>query len=223
MHRLEWVASVHGDEKHPHAHILFWNREQDVKDYFTRPERVDHIRKELTKSVFCEQFVELYAEKSMYEEAIREASADLLGDAKDYIDGVSAKNFERYKEDLAALLWSVNPGNFAGRYGMPKDEALNMIAAKLFEISESVPRRGRLAYGYMPPEVKGMLDELSRSMIESHTPSCRAFANYLKIAAEISRMYSDNPDHHAEARPQDQGTYHEASQQQDPRSGQAHP
>jgi hypothetical protein len=200
LHRLEWAASVHAEQGHPHAHILFWDREQGVKDYFTQPERVNDIRKKLTKSVFSEQFAELYAEKSALEEAIREASGDLLGDTKDYIDSVSAKQFASYKEDLAALLWSVNPGRFAGRYGKPKDDALNATAAKLFEVSDAVPRRGRLAYGYMPPDVKKMLDELSQIVIESYTPSRRAFADYLKTAADISRMYSDNPLRHDEAR-----------------------
>jgi hypothetical protein len=31
LHNLEYTAAIHRDKGHPHVHILFWDKEQDIK------------------------------------------------------------------------------------------------------------------------------------------------------------------------------------------------
>jgi len=31
IHSLEYTAAIHRDKGHPHVHILFWNKDQEVK------------------------------------------------------------------------------------------------------------------------------------------------------------------------------------------------
>lgn len=200
LHRLEWTASVHQENRHPHAHIMFWDREQGVKGYFTQPQRVNAIRGELLKSVFAEQFAGLYAEKTRTEGVLREEGSEMLDDMESFIGGMSAKEFEKYRDKLSTLSPSYNIGALTGRHGTPSDEALHAVSKQLFDLAAIVPRRGRLAYGYIPPDVKQRLDDMAKTIMNAHAPSRRAYAGYLKTAADISRMYTGDAAKHEEAR-----------------------
>ncbi len=67
------------------------------------------------------------------------------------------------------------------------------FARRLATIAESLPGQGRLAYGYMPAEVKAKIDSTVDYVLRT-SPELSAMAGrYSEIAAEMASHYSDQP------------------------------
>jgi hypothetical protein len=77
LHNLEYTAAVHLDKGHPHVHILFWDKEQDIKkDAYVHESISNSIRVGLIKHVFDEEMTAL---QSMKNEARKAALENMDG------------------------------------------------------------------------------------------------------------------------------------------------
>lgn len=61
---LQWTAAVHAEADHPHCHIVFWDKEQDIAVNHIDPEKVNAIRRSLIRYTFADELQEYFAEKN---------------------------------------------------------------------------------------------------------------------------------------------------------------
>lgn len=62
---LQWAAAVHGERRHPHIHVVFWDKSVRVKNPFTAPQIPNAIRKQMIKDTFAEKILTFAKEKDM--------------------------------------------------------------------------------------------------------------------------------------------------------------
>lgn len=73
------------------------------------------------------------------------------------------------------------------------------LGQRLADIKEALPGHGRLAYAYMPPELKAKVDAVTDSLLQQPqlAPLAERFGD---IAAELATHYSTDPARHEKAR-----------------------
>ncbi len=64
------------------------------------------------------------------------------------------------------------------------------LTAIFDEIADSVPKRGRLSYGYMPQEVKKLIDGLSDKLMDTFPELKDVFKGYLTSKRQVAEMYN---------------------------------
>jgi hypothetical protein len=186
---LEWCAAVHNDRGHPHLHAVFWDKNQQIKDYFVPPEKAGGIRKQLLKDIFAEQLNEVYAEK---EEIKREiGQSPFFGEFENFLNNMDGKEFSRVKQGLTANDRALAPRKIQGKTA---ESFLIDVFGDLLKLSESMPKSGRLSYGFMPSETKAEIDALVLKIMAGNKDLSRAIGKYLDNAVKIAEFYASNPE-----------------------------
>ena len=173
LNSIEYMAAVHLKDGQPHVHITFWNTEQQVGINYVNPEACDNIRENIETSAFAEA-----AEETMFDEELP--------------DGYIPDNGNKVRQNLIRQAFSeerksyheIQQHAFGEISGVGRDNltallksAENEAVKKLFEeILKIIPPKGRLAYDYMPPDVKGKIDEMS-TLLAKLNPLLRQYIN----------------------------------------------
>ena len=56
IHNLEYTAAIHRDKGHPHVHLMFWDKSQEIrKEAFVHPSVSNSIHTGLIKHVFYDE------------------------------------------------------------------------------------------------------------------------------------------------------------------------
>lgn len=181
---LRWVAAVHMEKGHPHSHVVFWEKEPERTIGIVKPRALDDIRKMYTDEIFEDQRLELLNEKN--------AMRDLIKDfANDDISKISKMIKDVYKagKEISETL---------GTEGMEKpvgiapklytDEEVELIA-KIKELGESLPGRGRIALKFMPTEVKEQVREIADYLLKQPGIVASVEKN-LRATEELTKMYT---------------------------------
>lgn len=74
------------------------------------------------------------------------------------------------------------------------------LAAQLVRIAQALPGRGRVAYAYMPAELKQQIDATVEYLLSTSPDLARMAARYGDIAAEMAGHYSYKPERRQAAR-----------------------
>ncbi|MDR1208783.1 MAG: relaxase MobL [Clostridiales bacterium] len=197
IHNLEYVAAFHRDKGHPHMHIQFWDTEQTIKkDAFVRPKVSADIRAGLVKYVFGEEMSELQELKNEARKAALDNIGGFFGNfvetLADMTPGEHAAAIERLKLD----------GDLAdGRliYSRFNTADTRAILSELLELSEIVPKTGRLYFKLMPSDVKDAIREFITIVLERNADCDREFKRYVQAAMDLSKFYTDKPEVHEKA------------------------
>lgn len=138
--RFEYIAAVHDKKGQPHIHISFWDKDPPVIVQFVKKEVSDNVRKKLIHDTFANELSYYYG-----------ISNEAMSDAKELV-GKLMIDFER---DISGIY----SDRFSG-VDMPEE-----LIRKYADILNNLPRRGRIAYAYLPKETKDMVIGMIKDMI----------------------------------------------------------
>jgi len=197
LQNLEYVAAIHRDKGHPHVHIEFWDKAQDVKKKAYVHKAVSNaIRVDLIKQVFGEEMSDIQALK--YE--ARKAALDNMGGFfGGFIDTFVNMTPREYAEAVERLSRESDLAHGRLMYNRFKSEDIRELAALFLNIAGHVPRTGRLNYKFMPPEIKSEIETFILKILEKNADCDREFKKYVSSAIELSKFYSDDPETHKKA------------------------
>ena len=197
IQNLEYTAAIHRDKGHPHCHILFWDKAQDIKkEAFVHQKVSNAIRVGLIKHVFGEEMAELQTMKNEARKAALDNAGGFFGGFVDAFADMTPKEY------AAAVKRLKREGDLAdGSLIYSRFSAADMkeLAADLLRLAGHVPKTGRLNYKLMPPEVKDEIREFLEKVLEKNADCDREFKKYVQAAIELSMYYTDKPEVHNKA------------------------
>ncbi|MDR2089125.1 MAG: relaxase MobL [Clostridiales Family XIII bacterium] len=198
IQNLEYAAALHRDKGHPHCHIFFRDKAQDVKKRaFVKPEASNAIRIGIVKHVFGEEMAELQALKNEARNAVIDNANGFFGEFANAFAGMTpnecaaaAKRLKRGERDLAdgSLIY--------GKFGSAD---MRELAADLLGLAEGVPETGRLHMKLMPAEVKAGIRAFVGKVLEKNADCDREFKKYVFAARELCKYCTDKPEAHEKA------------------------
>jgi hypothetical protein len=198
VQNLEYAAAVHRDKGHPHVHILFWDKAQDVKkEAFVKPEVSNAIRVGLIKHVFGEEMAALQEMKNEARRAALDNAGGFFGGLIDAFADMTPEDYAAASERLGRGESPLADGSLI--YSRFNSEDMRELAADLLRLAELVPKTGRLNFKLMPPEVKDEIRAFLEKVLEKNTDCDREFKKYIQAAVELSKYYSDKPEVHDKA------------------------
>ena len=161
--RFEYIAAVHDKKGQPHIHISFWNKDPPVTVQFVKKEVSDNVRKKLIHDTFANELSYYYG-----------ISNEAMSDAKELV-GKLMIDFER---DISGI--------YSNRFsGVDISEELIQWYT---DILNNLPRRGRIAYAYLPKETKDMVIGMIKEMIM--LPKMKSIINdYYSGARSAAEMF----------------------------------
>lgn len=182
---LQWAAAVHGERGHPHIHVVFWDTSDRVKNPYTHPSIPNAIRKQMIKDTFPEKIRAYGQQKDIAIAAMRMISDELVDDFEKHI---RLMDKGKYK-DLRTAFDDENELSDCFDFD---DEILNSVADKVFRIKSALPPKGRITYQLLPPDVKAMVDELVRHIIEHNPQIKKLVSDYVQSKLNLTMLYSSD-------------------------------
>ena len=196
LHNLEYVAAVHMEKGHPHAHLQFWDKAQGVKNPYVHPSVANQIRAGLIKHIFAEEMSELQELKNEARKGAADSADGFFSGFLDTFAKMTPKEFETAKRELKQE-YTLADGRLV--YNKFPTAAMNELAVGLARLQSIVPKSGRLQMKLMPPEVKDEIRSFINELFKRNVDYDREFKKYINSAVELAKYYSDNPDAHAAA------------------------
>lgn len=190
IQNLGYACAVHDERHHPHVHVVFWDKAQQVGKPYVPQSVGNAIRKQLIKDTFADRIKEYYAEKDVARTAIKEVTDQDVAGFEQYIKEVRPREYEKIKDWFEA--YDEDTIYTDPVYGMFSEKGLLPMAALLFEIRDMLPPTGRIAYKLLPEEVKGKIDELVKLLLQNNGGLRRAVGRYLESKMNLARLYSSD-------------------------------
>ena len=204
IENLEWVSALHVKKDHSHCHLIFWDKRQGIKEPHIPKQafeqKMEWLRGRFARSIFPEQFKELYQQKDGAFETLRDAMHPFFDEFGTLMDGMTEGEYMALKKQLSAL----SPDYADEKMINPKIsyDQLKEITRQIIRIREIIPKTGSLKYQYIPQGVKEKLDEASLQIIHANAACRSAYYAYLRSAKDIRKVYADNPESLEEAEAQ---------------------
>jgi len=177
---LKWAAAFHQTKGHPHVHVILWEKEpKRIRGVLSQGERKD-IRKIFIREIYAKERLALTAEKSALRDLIRDTAR------ADIVDVLRKIKSARVK--VRALS--------GGKAGLPptlEPHVKEELLEKLRELSKIMPQKGRIAYAYMPSEVKEKAKEVADWLLKQPGFS-QSVERYKELAKELASHYTSNPE-----------------------------
>ena len=169
--KLEWVAAFHNEKEHPHCHLMYWNKDSQIRSPYIHTSVQDRCRELLSKEMFKAEREQEVINKTIYRDALLDGLKEDMAEEMDYLK----------KQD------SPTPGRIP-------NALLSSYGEKLRSLSASLPEQGRLMYKFLSPENKAQVDSFVDDILKSR-PLYKEYENYLASVDRISRTYSASDKH----------------------------
>ena len=192
LKNLSWACAHHNEVRHPHIHIVFWDKNQMTMKNFVKPEIADSIRIQLIKETFAEKIEDYCKAKETNKSAVNEITDQLVKDFDDYMKSIYPKEYKHLK----GLVGNIENDDFVN---IPLDGVMNNInlsplSVRLFQLKEIMPKKGRLHYQLLPEEVKEEVDNLI-SDLKQGIPYIQDLINeYADVKSKIAMLYDADPE-----------------------------
>jgi len=193
VQNLGFACAVHDERHHPHAHIVFWDKTQQVAKNFVPDAIPNAIRKQLIKDTFADRIREYYAEKDAARAAIREVTDAEVAGFEQYIKEARPKEYAKIREWFET--YDEDAIHSDPVYGVFSDKAMLPLVKLLFEIKDMIPVGGRITYKLLPEEVKAKIDELVIALLKNNAGLRRAVGRYVDSKMNLARLYSSDKDY----------------------------
>lgn len=164
---FSYVAAFHSEKGHPHLHIAFWDHSDKVRNDFTHPDKPDQIRRDLVKDLFREKLIAYGRAKDRGMKRYKELSNELVDSAHRFIE----------RRD--------SPNPYENEKLSPED--LESIKHHYRVLKSALPKKGRLDYQFLPPDVK----EKARNLVRVLSKSSMAVREEREIYIINSLMQKD--------------------------------
>jgi hypothetical protein len=182
---LRWAAAVHMEKGHPHAHIIFWEKQPEKTVGVVKPKILDDIRKMYTDDIFEEQRLQLMNEKNLMRDLLRDLAKDDISKATKLI-----KEVQEEGQDIKTFLGITDQEGVMPRLYSKEEE---VIAEKIKELGEMLPGKGRVALKFMPENVKEEVRSIADYLLKQPEFSASLEKN-LKAVEELTKMYTGKED-----------------------------
>ena len=197
VQNLEYAAAVHRDKGHPHCHILFWDKAQDVKkEAFVKPETANAIRVGLIKHVFGDEMAALQAVKNEARKAALDSAGSFFGE---FAGAFADMAPNEYAEAVERLKREGDLSDGALIYSRFNTADTRELAADLLRLCDIVPKTGRLNFKLMPPEIKEEIRAFLEKVLGKNADCDREFKKYVQAAVGLCKYYTDKPEAHDKA------------------------
>jgi hypothetical protein len=191
LQNMCYAAAVHYSRTHPHVHIAFWDKSQELVKIYMDPKIANDTRKQLIKDTFAERIQEYYSEKDgSYKSMLAITEADVMA-------------YEKYLADISEYARIEAPG-WLGTEGDEINEAnfihaltgksIMALAADLYELKEKIPKTGRIAFGFFPKVLQEDVRQVARELIENSPALKEEVSQYVNSKMNLARMYIGNED-----------------------------
>lgn len=177
LDRLRWAAALHPEAGHPHVHLLVWDSADRARDFdVIDKSALVGMREALTRDLWRPVSVELTVEKG----AVRDG---LVTSARGELERLSA-HMGWSRPVLSSERTATTP--------IRTPDELIRIQAGIERVASLLPGRGRLAFGYMPPETKAAVEDVVRDLL-AH-PEYRVLAErYVEVARDLASHQTTVP------------------------------
>lgn len=202
IENLEWISAYHMKKDQSHCHIIFWDKNQEIKaPYIPKKvfdKKMEWIRGQFAKMIFQDTFKELYSIKDEALNTIKTTLHPFFNDFNTIMSNMTDDEFSELKDKLVAISPDyadeemINP--------MFSDRQIEDVTKQIMNIKEIVPKTGALKYQYMSPDVKTEIDKAIMTIVMNNATCRSAYHTYLNTAEEIRKIYADNPESLEEAR-----------------------
>jgi hypothetical protein len=199
---LEWIAAYHMKKDQSHCHLIFWDKNQEIKDPFIPKsifdKKMEWIRGQFAKEIFRDDFKNLYDIK---DEAFKEIKSEL----NPFFDEFKTLTTEMTEEELNGLKSRLS--DISSDYSdetmidpLLSKKQIGLVLKEILSIKDIIPNEGSLKYEYMPEAVKEKINQAALRIINT-SAACRSnYIKYIDTSEEIRKIYSDNPDSLKEAK-----------------------
>jgi hypothetical protein len=195
INHFNWVAAMHKEKGHPHVHVICYeNLHEGDRDRLSERIEIEAIRKikrYFAQEIYAEQRNILGAEKTATRDQLKNEVAE---DIKALFDIV--KNYKS-NADL-----SMNLNDDYGTSSIPpkfKKQDVNEIFEKLKDIAIKLPLHGRIAYQFMPTELKKEIEQFVDKLLLNNEYRNIIIKNQ-NVAAEYASMFTKSEDKLQEAK-----------------------
>ncbi len=182
---LRWVGAIHMEKGHPHAHIMFWEKQPRRTTGIVSTKSLDNIRKLYTDEIFEEERMMYLQEKNIMRDLIRDLAKNDIGKATQIVKEVRTAG-----EELKALLGENIEESIGPR--LHKEDEIE-LAKKLQSLSKKMPGKGRVNLKFMPEEVKEEVRAIADEILKQPEFSASLEKN-LKAVEELTKMYTGKDD-----------------------------
>lgn len=190
VQNLGFVCAVHNEQHHPHIHIAFWDKEQQILCNFTSKEIPNKIRKQLIKDTFEGRIKEYCEQKDQGRTKIREVTDKMVVEFEKYINELYSKEYKEYKklfETFDEDTIFANPS-----YARFNTGHITAFADKLFKLKEHIPKTGRLAYQFLPEDTKAEIDTFVIELLKSNSTLRQSVKLYVDSKMNMAMLYSND-------------------------------
>ncbi|QUL53373.1 hypothetical protein KDC22_23650 [Paenibacillus tritici] len=190
---LCWAAALHNEMDHPHLHVVFWDRKQEIMKNFTSPEVPNSIRKQLIKDTFAYKIKQFIAMRDQAKSGVSEITDQLVSEFENYLKQLNPRAFRAFQQRFevddedSLLLFPKHP--------LVEPSSVKKLAEQLFQLRQQMPKSGRLAYKLLPPESKTPLDKFVQNLLQENRYLAQMVEDYVEAKMNLAMLYDSNPDH----------------------------
>lgn len=178
---LRWVAAFHEEKGHPHVHLVIWEKKPKLRMGIINDHDRKQIRKIFVKEIYGQERIRIAQEKT----ASRDLSRDLAQE-----DLLAAVKLNQEMKDITKQveMEMKAAGARSGRQIAPKlfKKESRLLADYLVELGGMLPKKGRLAYKFMPEDVKERVDSITDWMLRQ--PDQKAILDKYFEAVEMMTL-----------------------------------
>lgn len=178
---LRWVAAIHMEKGHPHAHLMFWEKEPERTLGIVNTKSLDNIRKMYTDEIFEEERFQLLNEKNAMRDLLNDLAKGDIGQAARLLKEVRAAG-----QDLKTFIDGLSNEGVTPRLYSEEEQK---IAGMLKELADKLPGKGRVALKFMPDDTKEEVRAIADFLLQQPEFSASLEKN-LKAVEELTRMYT---------------------------------
>lgn len=161
--RFEYTAAIHKKWGQPHIHLVFWDKQQGVTVNFVKKGVSDDIRRKLIHDTFKNELAFYYDRSST-------AFADVKTDINKLIN------------EMQGISDSEIP-----------EEVISDLAKTYNDILNDLPKSGRLAYAFMPKEIKDRIGAFIRE-ISDKLPEVKSLISEYYLGNRLAAQMFDSSD-----------------------------
>lgn len=184
---LRWAAAFHDEPGHPHVHLVMWEKVPQRKIGKLSRGEYREVKKEYMREIYADERMRMNAEKSL----MRDLALQLTkGTVLDRVDLYREVRKEREYLELLLQAGGMVPQSLS----LPKihDFQADEFAQSMEQLMRMLPEKGRIAYQFMPPNVKEQLNNMSKWVL--YRPQFKEFRErYFNVAETMARQYSLKP------------------------------
>ncbi|MBO5348451.1 MAG: hypothetical protein J6A89_01330 [Clostridia bacterium] len=171
IENLDWVASFHTEENHPHIHFVFFDKSisKRAKPYI----QYDKIKQKLNYSIYKKDIQPLLDEKNIIKKEIKNVFQDNIDEIV-YYDSNKIFNNKITDKDLNEIALALN---------------------ELYKIKESeykTTKKGSWKMQYQSPEVKEKIRAITEKIIESSSQIKDRVNSYINACIETEKIKNIN-------------------------------